>query len=163
MVDLIAENNQIIYVIDTSALIYLQRHNPIKIILYSQIWNHIENLIANQTLVSPVHVKFELERGDDELYNWIKKYKNFFKDFSELYSFAKLVIDDYWQIGSSTKTYHADPYIIGLAKYYFEVYGIQSKIVTEENSSNEGKIPWVAKRHGIESLKFIKFLEEVSP
>jgi hypothetical protein len=60
-----------IYCIDTSALIDLDR-------LYSKdvfpsLWEkHLVEIVEEGRLISPYEVREELERKDDELWNWIK-------------------------------------------------------------------------------------------
>ncbi|HEY8140896.1 MAG TPA: DUF4411 family protein [Nitrososphaera sp.] len=53
------------YVIDSSSLIELHRHNPIDV--YPTVWKHIESLIRKGTLAAPKEVLYEILDGDDEL------------------------------------------------------------------------------------------------
>jgi len=61
-----------IYVIDTSAFIFLDKEYHYDV--FTLLWDkHFINLVDEGKLVSTIEVKNELKKQDDFLYNWIKK------------------------------------------------------------------------------------------
>ena len=66
------------FVIDSSSLIRLARENPRQ--QYRQLWDRIEALIADGRLVAPREVRREIEKGDDELEKWAKRWSEMFVD-----------------------------------------------------------------------------------
>ncbi len=81
-----------IYCMDTDILIELQRHYPSKHIfsghdLFPAIWQKIENMVRNGSLISHIEVfreiEIEIEIGGDKLYKWCKKHKKMFKNIDE--------------------------------------------------------------------------------
>jgi hypothetical protein len=60
-----------IYCIDTSALIDLDRLYSKEV--FPSLWErHFVEIVEQGRLISPYEVREELERKDDELWNWIK-------------------------------------------------------------------------------------------
>jgi len=59
-----------IYIIDTSSLIELNRHNPMDI--YKTPWQKMEGLIRSGRLVAPREVLDEITQFDDSLAKWAK-------------------------------------------------------------------------------------------
>jgi hypothetical protein len=66
------------YIIDTSSLIELNKHNPMDI--YQTPWEKIEILIKNKRLIAPREVLNEINQYDDILAAWAKKHIDLFKE-----------------------------------------------------------------------------------
>ena len=60
-----------IYIIDTSSLIEMKERYPKN--NFPTLWNKVEKLIQDERLITHIEVKKEIEKGDDELKEWIKK------------------------------------------------------------------------------------------
>ena len=69
---------ELIYIIDTSSLIELNKHNPMDV--YHTPWKKMENLVKLKRLVAPREVLDEIIRFDDTLAEWAKKHPDMFKD-----------------------------------------------------------------------------------
>jgi len=54
-----------IYIIDTSSLIEMKNRYPKK--NFPSLWEKVEELISKNRLISPLEVRKEIEKGDDEL------------------------------------------------------------------------------------------------
>lgn len=58
------------YIIDTSSLIELNKHNPMDV--YPGVWQRIEQLINTGRLLAPKEVFYEIGNIDDQLHSWSK-------------------------------------------------------------------------------------------
>src|SRR3972149_5188221 len=63
----------VLYIIDTSSLIDLQRWRPLSI--HRQVWEKLDRLIDNDRLVSPQEVYEEIRDGKDALARWAMRHK----------------------------------------------------------------------------------------
>ena len=69
---------RLIYIIDTSSLIELNKHNPMDI--YHTPWKKMDGLVRSKRIFAPKEVLDEIKRFDDALANWAKKHPGMFKD-----------------------------------------------------------------------------------
>ncbi|MBA3044861.1 MAG: DUF4411 family protein [Candidatus Thermoplasmatota archaeon] len=67
-----------IYIIDTSSLIELNKHNPMDV--YKTPWQKMDSLVKNGKLFAPREVLDEIIRFDDTLAGWAKKHPSMFID-----------------------------------------------------------------------------------
>lgn len=82
------------YIIDTSSLIELNRHNPMDI--YPGVWKNIENLVRQNRLLAPREVLNEIGRKDDILHDWAKKQRKMFVEPSkEQIEIVKEILAEY--------------------------------------------------------------------
>ena len=58
------------YIMDSSSLIELNRHNPVDI--FPSLWKNMESLISKGLLVAPIEVLNEITERDDQLAKWAK-------------------------------------------------------------------------------------------
>lgn len=64
------------YVFDSNIFINLHQRQPRDI--YPSVWNKIDELMANGTIISSREVYDELTRSDDSLSEWAKSKKEYF-------------------------------------------------------------------------------------
>lgn len=154
------------YIIDSCSLIDLNHHNPIDI--FPSLWKKIEDLIKSNMMISHIQVFNEIAQQDDELAEWLKKYKKMFKEISSRQ--AELVIEilkKYPSFVKIDKQYDADPWLIALAKEVQEnpqqnlLFNVKRLIVTEESlRGNKIKIPFVCKEFGIECINRVEMFRQ---
>ena len=65
------------YIMDTSSLVELNRHNPIDV--FPSVWNNLESLTKKGFLGAPLEVLSEIKERDDELAKWAKKNNGLFR------------------------------------------------------------------------------------
>ena len=152
------------YIIDTSSLIELNKHNPMDI--YPGPWSRIESLINSDRLVSPKEVLDEIRQIDDNLADWAKKQDKLFKDptmkqielVREILKKCPSLIKD--------RPYDADPWVISLTlelanSPQITLVKIKRIVVTEEKlRGNKVKIPLICKDYNIESVDIIDMFRE---
>jgi len=158
-----------IYIIDTSSLIEMKERYPKK--NFPTLWNKVEKLIQDERLITHIEVKKEIEKGDDELKEWIKKKnikKMFIKPDKNQIEKVQEILKKYPFLAKADKPEepNADPWLIALAivKKEKEIRLVIGKrnnyiIVTEESSRKIHRIPRVCKEIGIECIKFIELVK----
>jgi len=102
------------YIMDSSSLIELNRHNPIDV--FPSVWKNMESLISKGLLVAPIEVLHEITERDDQLAKWAKKQSNFFRAPTEKQiEILKEILKDYPSMVREDRKYDADPWVIALA------------------------------------------------
>lgn len=147
------------YVFDANIFINLQRRQPID--LYKPLWEIISNLMRSGTIISSVEVLDEINRGNDELKEWVKQREDcFIESDTEIQLCVRDILkQDHGLVDGGKKNNCADPFVIALAKLE------KAKVVTEESpsgSENAPKIPDVCRKHGVEYLNFVDFMREAN-
>jgi hypothetical protein len=143
--------NQTIYVIDTSGLIMLEStfkyDNPV----FKALWEEIEDLIGKGSFQTIDFVEEEInsyEGKQDFLKNWVKKWKKHLvvATDSESISAAIPIINEEYNTGFfdakklAEGKEEADPYLIGYCKIHNCV------LITNESKTRLNKIPAVSKK-----------------
>jgi len=163
--DLFTED--IVYVIDTSALINLENifkyANPV----FKAIWEEIENLIITDNFLTIDFVEDEInsyEGTRDFLKKWVKKWKTkkkFVIVTDEIViNEAIPIINEEYNTGFLNRNKlangkdEADPYLIAYCKLN------SFTLITEESKYKPNKIPAVAKKNGVRSINLYDFFEE---
>ena len=146
------------YSVDTSALIGAwNRHYPPDI--FPQLWQKLEQLIANGSLIASEEVLFELEKKDDAVLDWAKKQKGLFVPtdrpiqiaVTEILSTHKKLIDERKGRGG------ADPFVVALARLK------NCAVLTGEkptNRPNRPHIPDVCDAFGIPWLDLLRLFRQ---
>lgn len=147
------------YVIDTSALVDLWRvlYPPD---VFPTLWErNLEEVIRMRLLIAPKEVYNELQRRDDELWNWAKNHKIMFIALDEEQTNqVKTIMSQFQNLVDNRKvTPEADPFVISLA---------MSKgwtVITSEHSNPGGKprIPDVCIHYGVKCIRLLQFLREM--
>ena len=96
------------YIMDSSSLIELNRHNPIDI--FPSVWKNMESLISKGFLVAPAEVLYEITERDDQLAKWVKTQTGFFRDPTEKQiELLKGILKSYPSMVREDRKYDTDP------------------------------------------------------
>lgn len=149
------------YIIDTSSLVELTRHNPIDV--FPSVWNNLEFLSKGHLLVAPIEVLSEVKERDDELASWAKRNKSIFiPPTKKQIEILKDILKNYPALVKENRKYDADAWVVALAVEM--AMGIQQTldqikriVVTEEKlRPNKITIPYVCNKHSIEYISIIE-------
>lgn len=105
------------YSIDTSAILDgWRRYYPPDV--FSGLWLKIEEIINNGSLRATEEVLVELERKDDEAYQWAKNHSSLFVSIDEDIQVAvsEILRDHPKLLDTRANRSAADPFVIALAK-----------------------------------------------
>ena len=140
------------YVVDTSSLINLTRHYPRK--AFSGLWKNIEALVEEGSMVAPLRVYKEIERKNDEIFEWSQAHKFMFKkEVDDVEKAAAKLIKKYKSMSSrDTSIEKADPYVIALAHYIATNTLAEKPVVVTEEGTRRNQIPQIARSHGLRYL-----------
>jgi hypothetical protein len=147
-----------IYCVDTSSLIAAwQERYPIE--NFPKFWEHMDGLIRDGRLISPIEVFNETKKRSDELHIWLKSRKNFM--FRELDDELQIEVANVLQrfprlVGDKKLRTSADPFVIALAR----ITGHQ--LVTEEKptgSLNRPNIPDVCAQLSISPIGILQVIQ----
>ena len=154
-----------VYCIDSSSLMELSRQYPKS--SFPTLWVKIDTLIEAGRLISPEEVLNEIKRGDDSLVEWAKKRRQMFipldsdqaRIAGQILASSKDLIDP---LGEAPQ---ADPFLIALAKVRNDstekqLFDRKHVVVTQEGRHKPNKIPQVATRFGVESIRLLDLFEK---
>lgn len=152
------------FIVDSNILIEAKNvHFPLEM---HPFWGWLVTLGEKDKIKIPEAVYKELESGNDNLTEWLRRYKSLFfipkdKAYAELLSVISVYEELYGSEIRETEleTMKADPWVIAHAK------ALGSSIISNErqnakyiHSIKEVKIPSVCQRLDIECLSLIQFL-----
>lgn len=150
-----------IYIIDSSSLIELNKHNAMDV--FVSVWRNIRQLINNDRLIAPKEVFNEIKDYDDTLANWAKNQKKLFKEPTERQiKIVKEILKDYPALVDVNTKHSADSWVIALAietssNQQQTLLKIKRIVVTEEKlRGNRVKIPFVCNKNGIEAIDIVE-------
>lgn len=148
------------YIIDTSSLIELNKHNPMDV--YPGVWQKMEGLVNSERLFAPKEVFDEINRFDDTLAEWSKKHSEMIKEpTTEQIEIVKEILKKYPSLIKKGKRYAADPWVIALAIEMIRdpqktLVKIKRIVVTEEKIRGDKiKIPYVCKEYTVETIDIL--------
>lgn len=143
------------YAIDACALIDAAKNYNMSKKTFSNIWEKLEEMVENGTLITSVEIKDELM--DDDIINWCNKHKEMFVKLSvEIQEKVTNVLRDFPNMIKITtkKNSNGDPFLVATALVK------EATIVTNEKRG-ENKIPTICEEIGIECLNLNGFLDEI--
>ena len=154
------------YIIDSCSLIDLNRHNPIDV--FPSLWEKIGELIDSNMMISHIQVFNEITQQDDNLTEWLKKYKKMFKNVTQRQAeLVSEILKKYPSFVKIYKQYDADPWLIALAREVQEnpqqnlFFNVKRLVVTEESlRGNKIKIPFVCKEFGIDCVNRVEMFRQ---
>ena len=153
------------YIIDTSSLIELNKHNPMDV--YPGVWQRIEQLIDTGRLLAPKEVFYEIGNIDDQLHSWSKTQDNLFVEPTlKQIEIVKNILEKYPSLIDINRKYDADPWVIALAielvnSPQMTLITIKRIVVTEEKiRGNMIRIPFVCQGYKIASIDVIGMFRE---
>ena len=146
------------YCIDTSSLIHAWRRDyPPDV--FGTLWAHLDVLVQQGRLYSPVEVLLELERGGDDIHQWALDHRDMFLEVDEVVeNTVGRIVDSFpaFVPMSSNDGVWADPYVIAFALARGWV------VVTGEKATGQGsrriKIPNVCQEFGVTSITFLDLI-----
>jgi hypothetical protein len=149
-----------VYIIDSSSLIELNRHNPMDI--YPSVWKNIEGLVHKKRLSAPKEVYNEISQSDDVLFEWAKNQKDMFVEpTKKQIEIVKEILEKYPNLIRSDRKYDADPWVIAMAiemvrSKQSTIVQIKRIVVTEEKiRGNRIKIPYVSQGFNVECIDIL--------
>jgi len=149
------------YIMDTSSLVELNRHNPIDV--FPSVWNNLESLSKKGLLVAPTEVLSEVKERDDELASWAKRNNSIFRPPTKRQiEILKDILKNYPALVKEDRKYDADAWVVALAvemktSHQQTIIEIKRIVVTEEKLRGEKvKIPLVCQKYEIESIGIIE-------
>lgn len=148
------------YIIDSSSLIELNRHNPLDV--FPSVWEKLELLIGKGVLISPKEVLYEIIENDDQLAKWAKKQNNLFKDPTQKQiEILKKILKEYPSLVKEYRRHDADAWVIAMAvdmttNSQKTLTPVKRIVVTEETLRGDRiKIPFVCQKYSIESISIV--------
>ncbi len=157
--------NNIVYVIDTSAFIKLEATFPPENEVFVALWEEIIDLIKQKQFITIDFVEDEINNYEGKevyLKNFIKKYKKSLIVETDIETFneAKPIINQEYSTGffdakkQAEGKEEADPYLIAFCKVH------KHTLVTNESETKPNKIPAVAKKNGVNCINIYTFLQQ---
>lgn len=149
------------YIIDTSSLIQLNKHNPMDI--YPGVWKKVEGLVRKNRLLAPKEVYYEISRKDDILFEWSKNQKDMFiEPTNQQIEIVKEILNKYPAIIRLDRKYDADSWVIAIAiekmrSKQSTLTEIKRVVVTEEKiRGNRIRIPYICEHFNVESIDILE-------
>lgn len=147
------------YSIDTSAILdgWVRYYPPD---IFPPVWDKIDELIDNKTLIATEEVLYELEKKDDDLYKWAKDREDMFVPIDKEIQIAlQSVLPEHKKLIDQRKNRSgADPWVIALALVE------QCAVLTGEKLSNSPKkrphIPDVCKAMGVRWINMVQLFRD---
>ena len=151
--------NQVVYVVDTSALIKLELTFPPENVVFGAVWEEIEELVKAKQFISIDFVEDEINNYEGKqvfLKTWLNKFKKNFIVETDIDTFneARPIINEEYATGFFDAKKEADPYLIAFCKVH------NCTLITNEGKEKPNKIPAVAKKNGVRCINVYDFLEE---
>lgn len=150
-----------IYIIDSSSLIDLNKHNAMDV--YVSVWKNISELVQNDRLIAPREVLNEIKDYDDTLARWAKEQDKLFKPpTARQIQLVQDILKDYPAIIDVNAKHSADPWVIALAielssQSQQTLFKIKRIVVTEEKlRGNKVKIPFVCGQKSIDCIDIME-------
>lgn len=157
------------YVVDTSSFIHMKQVYPAS--TFSSLWEECKTLINNNRLGSPIEVLTELERKEDDVYNWCKglQTKLFYNNLDQIHLVQEILTNFPKLINVKSDHDPADPYVIAMAlnkkdgpqKPLFNTIK-DVMVVTEEKYNGKKRnrcIPDVCAYYGIPCISLLRMIE----
>ena len=148
------------YIMDTSSLVELNRHNPIDV--FPSVWNNLESLSKKGLLVAPAEILSEVKERDDELASWAKRNNRIFRHpIKKQIEILKEVLKNYLALVKEDRKYDADVWVVALVVEMATgsqqtLIQIKRVVVTEERLRGDKiRIPYVCQKYSIESIGII--------
>ena len=149
------------YIMDTSSLVELNRHNPIDV--FPSVWNNLESLSKKGLLVAPYEVLSEVKERDDELASWAKRNNSIFRPpTKKQIEILKDILKNYPALVKEDRKYDADAWVVALAVEMATgpqqtIIQIKRIVVTEEKLRGDKiRIPYVCQKYDIEAIGIIE-------
>ncbi len=156
------------YIIDTSSFIDMNKYYPQS--AFKSFWNEFEKMITENRVGSPRMVLTELERQDDNICDWAKKYRNpLFHEKHDHYLLVQEILLKYPKLINPRDTKEsADPFLIAMALdminspqktlLQYDVCIVTEEKVNKKQNSKKIKIPEVCIHYNIPCFSMIEMI-----
>ncbi len=145
------------YCLDTSSLLEAWRRSYPPTV-FAGLWDRLDELIHDGRLWSSVEVLRELEKRDDDVYEWASERSSIFLPIDDGIQQAVLkVLESHPRLmGARANRNHADPFVIATAT------DKELAVVTEENNGKQEKprIPDVCEHYGLPCSKVLAMIQQ---
>lgn len=147
------------YVVDASAWIDIGRFHPRDI--FVTLWHRLDSLIAAGDLISPEDVLRELERGADDLAEYLETKAGLFLPLDEAQqtAVAEVLAACPTLANAEGERNRADPFVVALAR--IRGGSVVSQERTRGGASGRYSIPDACAHFTIPCLRWLDFLREV--
>lgn len=148
------------YSLDTSSLVTAWwRHYPPDV--FEPVWTHVDGLIRSGVVRASKEVFAELERQDDDLFQWCKEREDtLFIDLIEELQDAVIALQARYPKLVATGRNKADPFVIALATLSSPALIIVTEEGQQSGSDNRPNIPFICRKENLISRPFIALLRE---
>ncbi len=148
------------YCMDTSSFLEGSEGRSYEMEYFTPLWANLDGRVMDGTVVSPYLVLKELEKKEDDVYNWAKERKDIlFKQPSKgITEVIGRIRDTFPEFVDEKKPYWADADVIALAKVK------RLTVVTQEEwndtkNPNKFKIPHICEYFGVKYIKMIDLIK----
>jgi len=146
------------YSIDSGALIdaWVRKYPPD---VLPTLWDNISDLVASQKILAPEEVLLELERGDDDLFDWAKERSEMFvSPDNAIQDCVSQIVNTYptFLPDRAADGIWADPYVIAVAQVHGGIV-VTSELLAPSSAKNL-KIPNICNDLDIECLSALEFI-----
>lgn len=148
------------FTIDSDVLIHLKDRYPRDI--FPTIWDNLESLIDGALVCICRFVQIEIQRGNDDLIEWVDSRVGFVCDPSEAELAMASVISNLYPGWVREESNAADPFVIAHAKINSHI------VVSDENAASPNvapqnqKLPSVAATQGVTVIKLLQFARQMN-
>lgn len=146
------------YCIDTSAIIepWVRLYPPD---LFPSLWENLERLVDDGSLIAPEEVFHELNKKEDDIFQWARERSKMFVPLStEVQLAVKEILAEFPKlVDTMSGRSRADPFVIALAK----VSG-RTVLTYEKHSGTDQRprIPNVCAHFGIRCMGIVQLIRE---
>lgn len=135
-------------------------HRRYPIDIFPSFWQKLDEWAEEGLILSTEEVRLEIEKVDDDLLEWIKGRKHFFRPLDvEVQEIVSAILNDFPKLVSVGKNRSAaDPWVIAQAKV------TSSIVVTEELPSENAKrpkIPNVCNHFGVQFVNTLELIRRM--
>lgn len=154
-----------VYCVDTSSLIRLK---VFPVTIFPGVWRNVDQLVAQERLISPDQVLEEIRVQDDEILEWANRHSAVFKrlDGKQLAWVAEILKRFPDLVDWDKERPDADPFVIALAlagkrAEDEKLFRHECAVVAEERRSRNGraKIPNVCEGYGVRCMDLLGMFE----
>jgi hypothetical protein len=148
----------LIYSIDTSALLDgWKRHYPPDV--FPGIWDNIDEMVSRGDLAATEEVLLELEKGDDDLYDWARQRPQMFLPLDvDIQTAVTGILSTHSNLVDIHRSRSmADPFVIAVAQVHACAV-VSGEVLS--NSPTKIKIPNVCSDLGIRHINFLQLIRE---
>ena len=147
------------FTFDSDVIIHFNVQYPRDV--FPSLWENLEELIQRKLICICQSVQIELERGNDQLIEWVSSLGGFVCHATGDELILASVISNLYPGWVRETTNAADPFIIAHAELNSHVIVSDERRTNSNVSHQNQKLPNVADARGTESISLIPFVREM--